>query len=234
MKGLGTGGETWSGTMTQYCDGPLVAVGADVVSRGRTARRLPVRRRAGRRLVRQPRPSRRRARTASLPVEAVNAAAHFGNSTAASNRYAQYVVLSAPGLDPDYYQDERVLRVARRRRRRHAGDLAFTNMPYVMDVGWSCGQGFVNTPGTNDGYSIVEGHEYAETITDQIPIGGWTDSTGGEGERRQVRMDRCGPGCGGQRARPRTGSFAMQSTFSNDTDRCDIASPDRRWRSRPS
>ena len=28
MKGLGTGGETWSGTMTQYCDGPLVAVGA--------------------------------------------------------------------------------------------------------------------------------------------------------------------------------------------------------------
>jgi len=28
FKGLGTGGESWSGVMTQYCDGPLVAKGA--------------------------------------------------------------------------------------------------------------------------------------------------------------------------------------------------------------
>ena len=28
FKGLGTGGEAWSGVMTQYCDGPLVAKGA--------------------------------------------------------------------------------------------------------------------------------------------------------------------------------------------------------------
>jgi len=28
IKGIGTGGELWSGTLTQYCDGPLVAFGA--------------------------------------------------------------------------------------------------------------------------------------------------------------------------------------------------------------
>ena len=31
-----------------------------------------------------------------------------------------------------------------------------------------------------DGVTIVEGHEYAETITDQNPAGGWIDSTGYE------------------------------------------------------
>ena len=52
-------------------------------------------------------------------------------------------------------------------------------MPYVMDQGASCGQGFVNSgPGTLDGYTMVEGHEYAETITDQNPAGGWTNHTG--------------------------------------------------------
>ena len=55
-----------------------------------------------------------------------------------------------------------------------------TNLPYVTDAGASCGQDFVNSNGTLDGVSIVEGHEYAETITDQTPAGGWTDSSGEE------------------------------------------------------
>ena len=36
-----------------------------------------------------------------LGVEAVNAAAHFGNTTAAANRDAQYVILSPTGTNPD-------------------------------------------------------------------------------------------------------------------------------------
>src|SRR5207253_2075683 len=62
------------------------------------------------------------------------------------------------------------------------GDLAFTNMPYVTDLGQSCGQNFVNSgsAGTLDGFSIVNGHEYAETITDQNPPGGWTNWLTGE------------------------------------------------------
>ena len=31
-----------------------------------------------------------------------------------------------------------------------------------------------------DGVTIVMGHEYSETITDQNPAGGWTDTTGAE------------------------------------------------------
>jgi hypothetical protein len=34
-----------------------------------------------------------------LDVEAVNAAAHFGNTTAAANRDAQYVIISPHGTD---------------------------------------------------------------------------------------------------------------------------------------
>ena len=34
----------------------------------------------------------------------VKAAGHFGNTTAASNRYAQYVVFSAKGTNPDNYK----------------------------------------------------------------------------------------------------------------------------------
>src|SRR5262249_61169694 len=36
-----------------------------------------------------------------LALEAVRAATHFGNTTAASNRNAQYVIASPHGTDPD-------------------------------------------------------------------------------------------------------------------------------------
>jgi serine protease len=95
------------------------------------------------------------------------------------------------------------------------GDIAFTNSPYVPDAGSSCGQNFVNSNGPLDGVSIVEGHECAETITDQNPAGGWTDVTG------QENGDKCAwisPGKAGGAANLAlaTGSFAMQSTWGND------------------
>src|ERR1022692_4458928 len=62
------------------------------------------------------------------------------------------------------------------------GDVSFTNMPYIVDAGASCGVNFINSgsAGTLDGVSIVNGHEYAETITDQNPAGGWTNTSSGE------------------------------------------------------
>ncbi len=89
-------------------------------------------------------------------------------------------------------------------------------MPYVTDVGTSCGQNFVNSgsAGTNDGFSIVNGHEFAETVTDQNPAGGWTNSGGSE------NGDLCawnsGPGAPSQNLSLPTGAFAMQSTWGND------------------
>jgi serine protease len=73
------------------------------------------------------------------------------------------------------------------------GDIAFTNLPYIPDQGSSCGANFVNSNGPLDGVSIVEGHEYAETSTDQNPAGGWTDSSGAEN----------GDKCAGSRRAPR-------------------------------
>jgi serine protease len=95
------------------------------------------------------------------------------------------------------------------------GDIAFTNLPYITDAGASCGQNFVNSSGTLDGVSIVEGHEYAETITDQNPAGGYTDSAGSE------NGDKCAwitPGTSGGSfdLTTSTGTFAMQTTWAND------------------
>src|SRR4029078_11595343 len=64
--------------------------------------------------------------------------------------------------------------------------LSFTNMPYVLNSGSSCGQNSVNTgyyTGRLDGFTIVMGHEIEETITDPgaedvingVTLGGWYD-----------------------------------------------------------
>jgi serine protease len=100
-------------------------------------------------------------------------------------------------------------------------DLAFTNLPYVTDLGLSCGQNFVNAgpAGALDGVSIVEGHEYAETITDQNPAGGWVDLGGEE------TADKCAwippkPATAGSAAvlQLSTGAFAMQSVWANNAN----------------
>jgi serine protease len=46
--------------------------------------------------------------------------------------------------------------------------ISFTNMPYILNQGTSCGQNSVNAgaAGTLDGESIVLGHEIEETVTD--------------------------------------------------------------------
>jgi hypothetical protein len=75
------------------------------------------------------------------------------------------------------------------------------------------------TAGVLDGVTIVEGHEYAETVTDQNPPGGWTDSTGYE------NGDKCswngvGGATGANNLALATGTFAMQSTWSNGDAAC--------------
>ena len=56
----------------------------------------------------------------------------------------------------------------------------YTNLPYQPDAGGSCGENSVS--GVNDGFSIVGGHEYAETATDPY-LNSWVDNSdpgGGE------------------------------------------------------
>jgi serine protease len=64
--------------------------------------------------------------------------------------------------------------------------LSFTNMPYALNMGSSCGENSVNSgyfAGRLDGFTIVMGHEIEETITDPGAedvingqnLGGWYD-----------------------------------------------------------
>ena len=225
MKGIGTNGELWSGVMTQYCDG--VAVRAQTCPSTNTEHvAYPTGGALAGVWVDESAASPSQATGHQLGVEAVNAAAHFGNTTAASNRDAQYVVISPTGTHPDGFNTPSGQFCAWHDYNGDTtlsggavtspyGDIAFTNLPYVTDLGTSCGQDFVNSNGTLDGVSIVEGHEYAETITDQNPAGGWTDSTGAENGDKCAWISPGTSGGAGDLALA-TGSFAMQSTWAND------------------
>lgn len=63
--------------------------------------------------------------------------------------------------------------------------IAYTNLPYMSDAGYSCGANSVNRGalGKLDGVSIIAGHELSETQTDPGTSaygGGWWDSGGNE------------------------------------------------------
>ena len=74
---------------------------------------------------------------------------------------------------------------------------------------------FVNggSSGYFDGFSIVGGHEYAETITDPYPNSGWLDGRGAE------NGDKCAWISSGQGASASvhltSGNFPVQSLWSN-------------------
>ena len=238
FKGLGTGGELWSGVVTQYCDGPLVAAGAVTCPANAPHVGYPTGGAFAGIWYDNAAASPAQATGKQLAQEAVKAAAHFGNTTAASNRYAQYVILSPTGTKPDGFNTagggfcawhdwngDTTLSGGGAATSPY-GDIAFTNMPYVYDLGASCGANSV--VGVLDGFSIVEGHEYAETVTDQNPAGGWTNHTG-SASNGQENGDECAWIKTGQGATALvamgTGSFPMQSSWSNDTNRCDLSHP---------
>jgi len=104
----------------------------------------------------------------------------------------------------------------------------YTNLPYVLDSGSGCGEDFVNANGTEDGFSVVGGHEYAETVTDPDAFSGWIDYN--DGISGGEIADKCA--WGGELWGSRdpygnvtlsTGSFAMQSLWSNAADACSMS-----------
>lgn len=221
FKGLGTGGELWSGVMTQYCQG--VAAGAIRCPTSAPHVGYP----AGGALAGVWEDASSAAPGAAsaqqLAQEAEKAATHFGNTTTASNRNTQYMIVSPTGTDPDHYKvsgfcawhdDTGNYGIS-------GPPLAFTNMPYITDVGAGCGAGAVN-PGDNlDGVTIVSGHEYAETITDQFPAGGWTVHSGPDaGEEAADLCAWLTTGNGRmQDLVLTTGTFAVQGIWSNSANK---------------
>jgi serine protease len=244
FRGLGTNNELWSGVLTQYCEG--IAAGSSVCSAAAARVGYPTGGAlAGVWVDSSTTAITSAGSTATSPVdhdiaaEAVLAASHFGNTTAALNRSAQYVIVSPTGTHPggfnttganwcawhDYNGDTTLIGGAATS---PYGDIAFTNLPYVTDLGASCGANYVNAAASTanfgygggvDGVTIVEGHEYAETVTDQNPAGGWTDSIGYENGDKCAWVGVGGTG-GAQNLALSTGSFAVQSTWSNDGAAC--------------
>ena len=147
----------------------------------------------------------------SLANEAKKAAAHFGNTTAASNQSVQYVIATPTGHSMrgfktqwcawhDYTSSS-------------YGNVAYTNLPYQTDGGSSCGANF-NGLGAKAGITIVEGHEFAETVTDQFPSGGWVDSSGAEDGDKCAWIS-SGQGASQNYTFPNGQVFPVQSLWSN-------------------
>jgi serine protease len=238
FKGIGTNGELWSADLTQWCDGAGVATGATSCPAS-GASYIPYQ--SGGVLAGvwydNSKASPSAATAAQLGQEAVSAAAHFGNTTAASNRYAYYVIMSPHGTDPDNYQSPTQGYCAWHDWNGDVGvsspygDIAFSNQPYNIDLGASCGTNFVNSgsAGTTDGYTITLGHEWHEMMSDQNPAGGWTNHTGSSynGEENSDECAWISPGQPGGAANITfsTGTFAEQASWSNDTNACAISHP---------
>lgn len=189
--GLGTGSDNWSTVMSQYSDGSSqVTFGNPVLSGvwvddGSSA------------------PS--NASQSDISNEANNGAGHFG----VSGSDVDIFVVSPSGTHPDNFPNAGFCAW-----HDWNGNVAYTNMPYVLDAGSSCGADSVQSQ--LDGFSIVGGHEYAEAATDPEPSSGWVASDGEEN----------GDLCAWQNLSAlnlSTGSFAVQPTWSNAAGGCALS-----------
>lgn len=223
-QGLGTDSELWSGTLTQYCEG--VATGSQACPGNSSHVAYPTGGALAGVWEDSSAAAPASATASQISAEAVAAAAHFGNTAPAANRDAQYVIVSPTGTHPDGFNAGAGFCAWHSWTSSAYGDLAYHNLPYVSDMGGSCGQNAVNsgTAGTLDGFSIVDGHEYAETVTDQNPSGGWTDSGGSE------IADKCawrsvGSVGGMADLSLASGTFAMQGNWDNDSAACAFTHP---------
>ena len=146
-----------------------------------------------------------------LANEAINAANHFGNKTAASNQTVQYVIATAKGNSASGFGTQYC--AWHSSTSSTYGNIAYTNLPYITDAGASCGANF-NNLGATAGITIVEGHEMAETITDQFPNGGWLDGSGEE------NGDKCAWSSATSKQQMGGGSFPVQPLWSNASSSC--------------
>jgi len=203
----GAGGSSWLNSVTQYCQG--VASGTFYCNGAGTAAEKTNAVFAGV-WADNASSAPSKPRQSQIAAEAVTAAAHFGNTTAASNATVQYVIATATGHNSNGFKTQYC--AYHSATSSSYGNVAYTNLPYITDAGASCGANF-NGLGPKAGITIVSGHEMGETITDQFPNGGWLDSSGAE------NGDKCAWISSGQGASAdvslSTGTFAVQSLWSN-------------------
>lgn len=95
--------------------------------------------------------------------------------------------------------------------------VSYTNLPYQPDAHSSCGADIITPPadesGTDEGVTIVEGHEEGESVTDPAPPSGWYNSDYGEIGDICAWQDIANDPFGSY-------SFTMQPMFSNASQSC--------------
>lgn len=194
----GVGGSTWESLLTQYYqNGPVYITNPSGQLKGTwvDSSSIPT-----------------HPTDAQIQAEAAKAVTHFGYSANAS-----YVVATSHGHNTLGFGSSFCAYHGFT-----SGSASYTNLPYIHDAGASCGENFVNggTKGNLDGVSIVEGHEYAESITDPNPPTGWYNNSYGE----------IGDICAWMKPPAgdivlSTGSFAVQGLWSNQSSACKINGP---------
>jgi hypothetical protein len=155
---------------------------------------------------------------------AAEADAFYTNQGLTDNVNSQIVVATPLGTCPDGYTNSPACpgnsgNYCAWHTYTSGNSVPFTNLPYLADGG-GCGQDLVNHPGTYDGFSIVEGHEFAETVTDPL-LNGWYDPVAGlSGENG----DKCA-WTDLANVPFSTGSFPMQPLWSNSANSCVMSTP---------
>jgi serine protease len=142
----------------------------------------------------------------AMAAEAAKAAAKYGDYSA----NAAYIVALPHGIRPSGFGTQYCAYHSTTTAAGHT--IAWTNDPYLPDVGSSCGAGSVNSPGTLDGVSIVFGHEQGETETDPFPNTGWLDSGGAENGDKCAWTNLIN--------NPNAGGYPTQPLWSNSNSGC--------------
>jgi hypothetical protein len=143
---------------------------------------------------------------AQIAAEAAAFADYFG----ATGTDTQIAVISPSGTHPDGFPSTGFCAWHSYTNDSSGNFVAFTNLPYVLDAGSSCGANSVQ--GSLDGFSIVEGHEFAETLTDPA-LNAYYDSSGYE------IGDKCAWINLFAQSTP-SGTFAQQPLWDNSSSSC--------------
>ena len=238
LKGIGTNGEAWSSMHTQYCVGVEVDA-TSCVAHPNYSDHIPVPTTsvlAGvwyDNINANPYQNHNGVdKQRNIELEAARAAVYFGNTTAASNISAQYVIVSPHNANPGSWDQDFAIPgkgwCAWHSYSFLEGGFAYTNLPYLPDHANGCGiGGNLYGGGALAGWSIIESHEYSETITDPLPTdapwGGWWSNMS-----RWENSDICAwsdPNVDQQGAGLvvfSTGTFAVTGSWSNELNRCSI------------
>lgn len=209
------GSETWTNSNEQYCDGPGVFFGDTFCSPSSAHPQHPTSDPVLGVWYDNAQVVPKKVSDSQIRSEALKAVSHFGVFSASANRNAQYIIVLPHNVVPKGFK--KVYCAWHSWTSSSSGNIAYTNLPYIPDAGTGCGRNFVNpgSAGLLDGVTAVAGHEYAETVTDVFPNGGWLDDGGNE------NADKCSWVRSAYGNVPlATGTFTMQGLWSNELDGC--------------